>query len=352
MASPAKREANWRTDISCETRSKISKFTYTWTIHDFSLRRQETGQNIESPTFSTKGPGNRYWRLQLYPNGFNEESKDFVSLYVRDAAADDCKDKYPIDYKFAVIDEGGHKASLQEWTCYFSKGGSWGFAKFIEKAYLLTGTDHLLPNDKLTVYCEVLGFIDSKIVSTRNTPGEIQIPGRRLSQDSGHLLSSRRFSDVVFSVEGEDIHAHKNILAARSPVFAAMFENDMKEKEQGRVEIPDCRFEVFREVVEFIYTGDAPKLDQMAEQVLVAANKYDLTRLKAMCEVVLCKKLSVRRAAEILVYADMHNAQQLKAKAIDFIKVHASEVLETDGWKEMEIEKAHLVAEVLSALTV
>ncbi|KAH9364046.1 hypothetical protein HPB48_016384 [Haemaphysalis longicornis] len=352
MASSVVREADWRTDISCETRLELNEFACTWTLHNFSLRRETAVQAIESPHFSTKGPGNSTWCLKLYPKGCNYgESKDFVALYVCDAA-NNYNGNYRIEYKFAVIDEEGQKANLQEATSCFRRCGIWGFARFIEKDDLLTGTGRLLPNDKLTVYCEVLSFVDYGNLSKQNTPGEIQVPGWRLSQDFGHLLASRRFSDVVLSVEGKDIHAHKNILAARSPVFAAMFEHDMKGEEQGRVEITDCSFEVFREVVEFIYTGGAPKLHQMVEQVLVAASKYNLWRLKAMCEDILCQKLSVRTAAEILVCADIHNAQQLKAKAIDFIKVHAAGVMETGGWKEMATRKPHLVRKVLTALAV
>ncbi|KAH9364039.1 hypothetical protein HPB48_000112 [Haemaphysalis longicornis] len=131
-----------------------------------------------------------------------------------------------------------------------------------------------------------------------------------------------------------------------------MFEHEMKEKVQGRVKITDFSFGVFRQVIEFIYTGRAPKLNQMADKVLVAAEKYDLGRLKAMCEDVLCKKLSVGTAAEMLVLADMHNADQLKANTLRFIRANAAGVTETDGWKMVETENAHLVSEAFRALVV
>lgn len=146
------------------------------------------------------------------------------------------------------------------------------------------------------------------------------------------------------------VHAHKIILAARCPVFAAMFVHEMKEERKGRVEVTDCDFEVLREVVEFIYTGRAPRVNEMAEKVLAAANKYDLGRLKAMCEDVLCPKLSVETAAEMLVLADTHNADQLKANALRFIKANTTDVMDTDGWKAMAGDKPDLVALVLRAL--
>lgn len=47
--------------------------------------------------------------------------------------------------------------------------------------------------------------------------------------------------------------------------------------------------------------------------------QYALERLKVMCEDALCTSLSVENAAEILILADLHSADQLKTQAVDFI---------------------------------
>lgn len=47
--------------------------------------------------------------------------------------------------------------------------------------------------------------------------------------------------------------------------------------------------------------------------------QYALERLKVMCEDALCSNLSVENAAEILILADLHSADQLKTQAVDFI---------------------------------
>ncbi|XP_077544716.1 speckle-type POZ protein-like [Haemaphysalis longicornis] len=296
-------QTSWLTnDASCATHVKVIKLSYTWAIHNFSLRHEETGRRIESSRFSTPVRGKACWLLELYPNGKDEASR------------------------------------------------GWGFAKFIARDRLLKGADRLLPDDTLTIQCEVLAFVESVNVSQPMGAVAVKVPACRLSQDFGLLLESRQSCDVVLKVEGREIRAHKLVLAARSPVFAAMFEHKMKESKLGRVEITDCDFEVFNEVVEFIYTGRAPKLNDMAEQVLRAADKYDLGRLKAMCEDALSSKLSVETAAELLVLADTHNADQLKANALLFIKAHGASVVETDGWKKMASEDAHLVTEAFCAL--
>lgn len=66
------------------------------------------------------------------------------------------------------------------------------------------------------------------------------------------------------------------LLAARSPVFAAMFEHEMEERKHNRVEITDVDHEVLREMLRFIYTGKAANLEKMADDLLAAADKVRL----------------------------------------------------------------------------
>ena len=73
------------------------------------------------------------------------------------------------------------------------------------------------------------------------------------------------------------------ILSAPSLIvmLAAMFEHDMEEKKNSRVEVKDVEPEVMAELLRFIYTGKtAANLDTMAADLLAAADKYALERLK------------------------------------------------------------------------
>ncbi|KAH9364027.1 hypothetical protein HPB48_015346 [Haemaphysalis longicornis] len=329
-------------NVSCDTHVPVIKLSYTWRLHNFSMRRDEAGQKIESSHFSAAGHPKLTWCLSMYPHGESNEGedKDFVSLFLRLVASD----------KKDVHVERAEDQCLRDEPSLCPRRRDFGWKKFIKRARLLKGTEGLLTRDKLTIFCEVLAFLDSVNTSSQNMVVSVDVPECNLSDDFGHLLESRQLSDVVLSVQGKEIRAHKVVLAARCPVFAAMFQHEMKEEKEGRVEITDCDFEVLHQVIKYIYMGRAPKLNQMAEKVLVAADKYDLARLKAMCEDVLCSKLSVEKAAETLVLADTHNADQLKANALQFIRVQADEVKETDGWKRMASENPHLVLEAFYAL--
>ena len=130
-----------------------------------------------------------------------------------------------------------------------------------------------------------------------------------------------------------------------------MFEHDMEERKHNRVEVKDVDPDVMSDMLRFIYTGRAPNLDTMAAELLAAADKYALDRLKVMCEEALCNSLTVENVSEVLILADLHSADQLKAQAIDFINTHhVTDVMETAGWKQMVSSNPHLIAEAFKAL--
>lgn len=187
---------------------------------------------------------------------------------------------------------------------------------------------------------------DSVNYSGQNNFMQVKVPDCSLAQDFNNLFERHKFSDVILFVGGKEFFAHKAILAARSPVFQAMFEHEMEEKRFNRVEITDMDNEVLHEMLRFIYTGkiDKERLEKFDADLLAAADKvcvvvcycclltlklilciyfpqYDLERLKVLCEESLCNNLTVENSAEVLTLADMHSATQLKAYALDFINL-------------------------------
>lgn len=65
------------------------------------------------------------------------------------------------------------------------------------------------------------------------------------------------------------------------------------------------------------FSAVSPELFLLWQRACVL--QYALERLKVMCEDALCSNLSVENAAEILILADLHSADQLKTQAVDFI---------------------------------
>ena len=56
----------------------------------------------------------------------------------------------------------------------------------------------------------------------------------------------------------------------------------------------------------------------VAAKLLAVADKYDLTRLRLLCESFFCKHISVSSVADILSLADDHHAADLKSICLKF----------------------------------
>lgn len=52
-----------------------------------------------------------------------------------------------------------------------------------------------------------------------------------------------------------------------------------------------------------------------------------------------------------LVFADMHNAHELKQDAIKFIANYSNSVIQTEGWTDMVKNHPHLVTEIVAAMS-
>ncbi|VVC25545.1 Hypothetical protein CINCED_3A023020 [Cinara cedri] len=336
---------NW-----CYTQVKVVKFSYMWTINNFSFCREEMGEVLKSSTFSAGVNDKLKWCLRVNPKGLDEESKDYLSLYLLLVSCN--KTEVRAKFKFSILNAKREetKAMESQRAYRFVQGKDWGFKKFIRRDFLLDEANGLLPDDKLTIFCEVSVVADSVNISGQSNAVQFKVPECRLPDDLGNLFEIQKFSDVTLSVSGREFQAHKAILAARSPVFAAMFEHEMEERKQNRVAITDVDHEVLREMLRFIYTGRAANLERMADDLLAAADKYALERLKVMCEEALCNNLSIDNAADILILADLHSADQLKVQTIEFINTHATDVMDTTGWKTMIQSHPHLIAEAFRAL--
>lgn len=308
------------------------------------------GEVLKSSTFSAGANDKLKWCLRVNPKGLDEESKDYLSLYLLLVSCN--KSEVRAKFKFSILNAKREetKAMESQRAYRFVQGKDWGFKKFIRRDFLMDEANGLLPDDKLTIFCEVSVVGDTVNVSGQSNCTPVKVPECRLSENLGQLFDRSSFSDVTLCVGGREFLAHKAILAARSPVFNAMFEHEMTESKQNRVDIQDVDHEVMREMLRFTYTGKAPNLDKMADDLLAAADKYNLERLKVMCEDALCSNLTIENVCDILVLADLHSAEQLKTHAIDFINSHATDVMETTGWRSMIQAHPHLIAEAFRAL--
>jgi hypothetical protein len=93
----------------------------------------------------------------------------------------------------------------------------------------------------------------------------------------------------------------------------------------------------FRKLLEFIYSDQLTDLESadQAIDVLVAANKYGLDRLKRLCEKFLVALIDLENVIELLYLADMHQAVELKRMSINFTMQYFEIVTKREDFKKL-----------------
>ncbi|BAF21230.1 BTB/POZ domain-containing protein At4g08455 [Oryza sativa Japonica Group] len=145
------------------------------------------------------------------------------------------------------------------------------------------------------------------------------------------------------------VPAHRVILASRSPVFRAMLENEMEESRSGIIKIYDVSYDVLRAFVHYMYTAEALLDEQMASDLLVLAEKYEVKNLKAYCEKFLTSKVSNDNAITHYAFAHRHSAKQLLETSLAAIMDNMSTLADREEYKELVEKDPRLVVEIYEA---
>lgn len=157
--------------------------------------------------------------------------------------------------------------------------------------------------------------------------GTIPVPPSNISWHLEQLLASEQGSDIKFLLEGTTvIRAHKLVLAARSPALYDQAVTSVAScRDDDHVRIDDIRADVLKAVLHFIYTDQLPcagalRVDfSMAGEVLEAAGRYRLERLRAMCQNILAESISTENALGTLKLEETLGCQELKDYCLDYI---------------------------------
>lgn len=112
--------------------------------------------------------------------------------------------------------------------------------------------------------------------------------------------------------------------SARSSVFGRMLANkDCNEYKQSLLKIVDVSEDIFELFIEFLYTDRIPNLSlTQATDVLIVADKYDVKKLKQMCDNMLVTILKATDPVhDVFQLAHALNcSHELKKKAFGFVK--------------------------------
>ena len=130
------------------------------------------------------------------------------------------------------------------------------------------------------------------------------------------------FIDVCLKVREDLFPAHRIVLAANSDYFHAMFTDGMKESNQELIELKDESIspDVFKVIMDSIYTGDLSVNEENVFDVLTAADHLQVTSVVQQCCDFLKRefiqlRLDLQNYCLLSTVADRHGLRDLQEAA-------------------------------------
>ncbi|XP_065223918.1 speckle-type POZ protein B-like [Planococcus citri] len=308
-------------DYLFETCVQIHELKYIWAIHNFNLYEND----IVSPKLYASTTDRYEWQITVTTSS----DENWVELYVQLSSESKINETFA-KYDISIINH--HNEVLHEKESPIKKLASgqkihWEFCKK-DNCF----RKHLLKNDTLILLIHIKWISESNenvsLPQTTHSPAPTSKPTTtehsNFSENFESMLENPQFADVIFVTNGSNYPAHKAILAARSPIFATMFQQ--KDTRDGksrkiRVNVTHTNEQVLRAMLRYIYTGKCENFTVLAyDELFVVAVKYGLNGLKNICERNLREALSAQNAAKMLAFAKKHCVDELKFKATELLK--------------------------------
>ncbi|XP_077162028.1 inhibitor of Bruton tyrosine kinase isoform X1 [Paroedura picta] len=181
-----------------------------------------------------------------------------------------------------------------------------------------------------------LDSLSSRLDGVRMRNGRISVVNKK--NGNKPKLNQKKFSylcDVTMkSIDGKEFPCHKCILCARLDYFHSMLSSSWIEASRSAALEMPFPSDVLRVILDYIYTDEAVAIKESQNVeficgVLAVADQLLMLRLKEICEVAITEKLTLKNAAELLEFAAMYNAEQLKQSCFQFIVLNMAAILET-----------------------
>jgi speckle-type POZ protein len=321
--------------------SEECSYVFNFKIQGYSRAKElfKNGECVASPPFSLGGYS---WVLRYRPNRRLAGQVSYTQLVLD---SDDAK-YVKAQPRFTVLDKDGVPVKqlsgfIQE-RIFPIQGASLGL--LMDQAS--SGQSEHLVDDCLSIRCDLTLIKD---VCGEETVGDqfVVVPPSDLHRHFGNLLESMVGADVTFHVGGKKFLAHRFVLAARSSVFEAELLGVMKENVGSPIVIHEMEPDVFKFLLHFIYTDSLPVLefatDQgeavvMAGHLLVAADRYNVERLKLICEHKLCSHIDANMVATSLALAEQHSCHGLKEACLQFLSSPSNlkAMMASDGYEHLK----------------
>ncbi|XP_066279912.1 kelch-like protein 24 [Branchiostoma lanceolatum] len=129
------------------------------------------------------------------------------------------------------------------------------------------------------------------------------------------LRSDNLLTDVVLCVSGKEIPCHRNVLAACSEYFCAMYCNGHRESKEHKVTIHEVSPGALQFLVDYAYTSKVTITEDNAVTLLEGANFFRLLPVRDACVTFISNNLSAKNCLQMLHIGNMLSCPGLEKKA-------------------------------------
>lgn len=145
--------------------------------------------------------------------------------------------------------------------------------------------------------------------------------------------------DVTLNVRGALFHAHRNVLAASSPYFRALFTSEMKESKDNSIQIKDLSSHIMEDILSYLYSGSVILNESNAIDVTVAADYMLLHKLKHMGIEFVSQNLTAANCLGVIAIAEKYNFRELRDHAQAYTLENFSTVAQNEEFEKLSVEQ-------------
>ncbi|KAG5670625.1 hypothetical protein PVAND_000873 [Polypedilum vanderplanki] len=139
-----------------------------------------------------------------------------------------------------------------------------------------------------------------------------------LLKDLKNELYKENLKDFKVIVDKEEFNTHKIVLAARSPVFTEMIENNPDAESLNLVDVSPA---IFHEIYNFMYTNEFPNFaDINLVHLLIASEKLKIKKLSKFAANKLLNNITNENSFELMTLGKKYDYIELQEKAFAKIK--------------------------------
>ena len=321
---------------------------YVWTIEDAETVFLKMRRSVKSPKFNIPGVKcDFHYTISISPNvhyGSNDYRHNALFSMSSSADSKNLDNVWVMSSSFSLLNpltgsmqtHSRNNIKMKDMSCSPSYKPNIFNSYLHDKALTLqvTATFLLLDHPEQSV---------------------VQIPpaagfGEKMKQ----MHEKNLFTDVKIVVQDKTFNVHRAVLAAHSPVFEKMFENDTKENLERKIEIRDMDCSVVEDLIAFMYTGCVSNVKYCHQQLLLVADKYNIQELEELCLTELKKSITPSNVVEILSLVGMipsEKSKSLKECCLSNLKQNNAIIYKSKEWKQFKESSPEFVIEIMEELT-